>query len=97
MCTWTLGMSMLLRAIAAVASPASPAGDLTLPPWDYSPEYTDHCINGSNAVHPNNSRLVFVALPRGPAPKVGWPVYFSFVTDSFPSKTGSMGGPPRAR
>lgn len=85
---------LLLHAAVAAASSSAVAGGGVLPPWDYAPAYTDHCIRGSTPQHPNNSRLVFVALPEGPAPKQGWPIYFSFVTDSFPSKNGSIGGKP---
>lgn len=83
-------------ALATLASSeaAPPAGATPDKGRAYSPSYTDHCVDGSNAAHPTNKRLVFVALPPGPAPAAGWPVYFSFVTDSFGSKNGSYGGLP---
>jgi hypothetical protein len=37
-----------------------------------------------------NSRLTWVALPKGEAPTAGWPIYFSFVTDAFNASDGSF-------
>ena len=39
-----------------------------------------------------DSRLVFVATPPGDPPAGGWPVYFSFVTDVYPSALGNACG-----
>jgi hypothetical protein len=78
----------LLLVCAAAAPPPPPTS------WSYAPHYENYCVDGSSAVHPANRRLVFVALPVGPAPREGWPIYFWFTVDSFSSKNHTFGGPP---
>eukprot|EP01052_Picozoa_sp_SAG31_P016485 SAG31_NODE_1094_length_9945_cov_3.834349_5_plen_135_part_00 len=87
----TSSQSLRTRSAAAAAGP--PGTDTRLPAWNYAPLHTDYCVDGTTAAHPNNKRLVFVALPEGKPPPRGWPVYFWFVVDSFPSKNHSFGGP----
>jgi hypothetical protein len=67
-----------LLAVRATPSPRPPAG-VIVPPWDMVIEHGDNafCVNTSAAA-PGNSRWTWLALPHGPAPRTGWPVYIAF-------------------
>eukprot|EP00039_Didymoeca_costata_P023482 m.7294 g.7294 ORF g.7294 m.7294 type:complete len:432 (-) comp3682_c0_seq1:173-1468(-) len=62
---------------------------VTTPSWDMPFTDTETCVDASDATHPSNKRLVFVAEPEGTPPAAGWPVYFSLVTDVYPSSKGN--------
>ena len=58
------------------------------PAWDFVEHNAGtYCVNAtqtSNGTNTTaNARLVFAAFPSGTPPAGGWPIYFSFVTDSF--------------
>ena len=65
------------------------------PTWDFAEHNAGtFCVNATDSSRfptntTANARLVFAAYPSGPPPATGWPVYFSFVTDSFSNMSSS--------
>ena len=69
----------LLVASSFAATAPLAASSVVTPSWDAE-------LPHSHVACVNDERWVFVSLPNGPAPASGWPVWFSFVTDTFPNK-----------
>jgi hypothetical protein len=93
--TTTPPIMMLLKRLFWLLLIVPPVTPLVVPAWDFPfPLATQYCVAG-DPKSSDNSRWVFVATPAGVPPRGGWPVYFSFVTDRYPSfVNGSNCGPP---
>lgn len=71
-------------ALLVVHVPVAAAAAAVDPAWDMVVDRPGnaHCVNASVSGAPfseNNSRWTWLALPEGPAPAGGWPVYAAFV------------------
>eukprot|EP01065_Artemidia_motanka_P035289 TRINITY_DN43203_c0_g1_i1.p1 TRINITY_DN43203_c0_g1~~TRINITY_DN43203_c0_g1_i1.p1 ORF type:complete len:397 (+),score=126.30 TRINITY_DN43203_c0_g1_i1:75-1265(+) len=77
----------------AVASVAAAACGLTVPEWSYDiTNVREFCVTTAEMKQRNDTRAAWVAVPDGSPPPSGWPVLFSFVTDTYHSeKCGAAG------
>mmetsp|Transcript_10561 Transcript_10561/g.27138 ORF Transcript_10561/g.27138 Transcript_10561/m.27138 type:complete len:437 (+) Transcript_10561:32-1342(+) len=82
---------------ASTVAVAALSQALVTPDWSATfPNAKEFCVDPNGASPPGeNARLVFVATPDETPPPTGWPVYFSFVTDIYPSATSQSCGESR--
>lgn len=85
-------VSWLLAALVAAGSSTSAVAAVAVDtPWDFVPREMRQLCIGASAPPPfssNSSRWVYLALPAGPAPQTGWPVFVSFEVEGFASGRG---------
>lgn len=60
------------------------AGAVVVPPWNFSfGRSRALCVNATTAQQEQDSRWVWLAVPDGPPPEGGFPIWISLVTDTF--------------